>query len=236
MPTPSAIPPLRAIVFDLDDTLYPERQYVHSGYRAIEAHLHSRLGMEGHFADWLWARFEAGQASGAFDAMSDAFALDLSAEQIGQLVEVYRHHRPRLKAYEGVTPMLESLARFRPLGLVSDGFLPAQSLKLDAVGLRGFFQAVVFTEAMGREFWKPSLAGFKRIADQLGVDHSQCCYVGDNPAKDFVAPRQLGWRTVQLKLPGQVHSHKAAPADGEPEAIVHSIQSLETLLTSLAGL
>jgi HAD superfamily hydrolase (TIGR01549 family) len=188
MPTPSAIPPLRAIVFDLDDTLYPERQYVHSGYRAIEAHLHSRLGMEGHFA------------------------------------------------YEGVTPMLESLARFRPLGLVSDGFLPAQSLKLDAVGLRGFFQAVVFTEAMGREFWKPSLAGFKRIADQLGVDHSQCCYVGDNPAKDFVAPRQLGWRTVQLKLPGQVHSHKAAPADGEPEAIVHSIQSLETLLTSLAGL
>jgi putative hydrolase of the HAD superfamily len=226
----SEISSVRAVVFDLDDTLYPERDYVHSGYRAVEAYLHSRLGKEGHFADWLWGRFQAGQAGGAFDALSDEFGLELSADQITQLVDVYRTHRPRLVAYGGIPALLETLAQYRPLGLLSDGFLPAQSLKLAALGLREFFTSIVFTEAMGRAFWKPSPAGFKKIAAELGVDHCQCCYVGDNPSKDFVAPRELGWRTVQLQLPGQVHSHKPAPAGGEAEVVVESVAELAGVL------
>jgi putative hydrolase of the HAD superfamily len=230
MATPTEVRSVRAIVFDLDDTLYPEADYVRSGYRAVEAYLHSQLAQEGAFADWLWDRFLAGQAAGAFNALSDTFNLNLSPDTIGELVEVYRTHRPRLTAFEGIPALLETLARYRPLGLVSDGFLPAQSLKLEAVGLRSFFQAVVFTEAMGRAFWKPSPAGFKKVATQLNAAHSECCYVGDNPSKDFVAPRELGWQTVQLRLPGQVHSHKLSPAGGEPEIIVESVAALTELL------
>ena len=108
------------------------------------------------------------------------------------------------------------------LGLLSDGFLPAQRLKLDAIGLGKFFDAILFTEDIGREAWKPSTTGFDHIRQQLGLGHEACAYVADNPAKDFVAPNELGWLSVQWPRPGQVHSHKAAASGGRPKLKVHS--------------
>jgi len=217
-----------AVVFDLDDTLYAERDYIRSGYRAIDAYLRQsfdidRLTHNGLVAgDWLWERFCGGEASGAFDALSETFDLALTREDIGQLVEVYRTHRPDIQPLAGAVEMLASLkARYR-LGVLSDGFLPAQQLKLDALGLGDCFASVIFTEVLGREYWKPSPAGFEAIARELAVDHDACVYVGDNPSKDFVAPNALGWLTVQITRPGQVHAHKPAPPGGQASKVVHS--------------
>ena len=74
---------------------------------------------------------------------------------------------------------------------------------------------------MGRDFWKPSPRGFEKIGELLDVPHERCAYVGDNPAKDFVAPNALGWRTVQYVRAGQVHGENPPPEGGEPQVIVH---------------
>jgi hypothetical protein len=44
-------------------------------------------------------------------------------------------------------------------------------------------------------------------------------YISDNPSKDFVAPNRLGWRTIQLAYPGQVHAHLPAPEGGRPQFV-----------------
>jgi putative hydrolase of the HAD superfamily len=227
---PSDAADIQAVVFDLDDTLYPEREYVRSGYRAVAGRLRERLGCREALEDWLWQRFCRGESAGAIDALNAHFRLELSPEQIAELVCVYRDHRPDIRPYAGAAELLERLARRCRLGLLSDGFLPAQRLKLEALGLGRLFEAVVFTEEMGRDCWKPSPAGFEAIRRKLGVPHRRCAYVADNPAKDFIPANRLGWRTIRLLCDGQVHAREAAPPGGEPQATIASLDQLEPLL------
>ena len=228
--SPEAFGRLAGIVFDLDDTLYAERDYVRSGYRAVADHLQETLGRDEPFADWLWERFTRGQTQGAFDALSDHFALDLSKEQIAELVTVYREHAPTIRPADGVVELLADLRSKLQLALLSDGFLPAQRLKLEALGLGETFQRIVFTEDLGRDAGKPSPAGFERIAEELALAPESLAYVADNPAKDFVAPNRLGWLTIQLLRDGQIHAGKPVADDGAPGVVVRSVAELRSLL------
>jgi len=207
---------IQAVVFDLDDTLYSERDYVRSGYRAVAAAMSPEASA---VAAWMWRRFRHGRTERMFNAAAAAFGLPDDPETIARWVACYRQHRPRIAPHADVVEVLDALRGRVKLGLLSDGFLPAQALKLDALGLRERFDAIVFTEAMGRDCWKPSPAGFERIAAKLGVPHAACAYVADNPAKDFVAPNALGWLTIQWRRDGQVHADAPA-ADGGTARIV----------------
>lgn len=213
---------IRAVVFDLDDTLYPERDYVYSGYGTIARHLQDSFGRGEDFQSWLWNRFLAGRHKRAFNDLSDHFRLGLSDEQIGELVWLYREHSPEIRPGAGIVDLLRRLrGRFR-LGMLSDGALPAQQLKLDALQIARFFDAVVFTESLGPESQKPSPAGFEAITARFDAPHAACAYVGDNPAKDFAAANALGWRTIQYRFDGQIHAHKPAPPGGQPQIVVTS--------------
>lgn len=240
-PAPTASPgkltlPVRslkvdAVVFDLDDTLYPERQYVLSGYRAAGDWLRRSLGTEEHYEDWLWSRFLSGESRDAFNAISVRYGLDLNEEQIQQIVTVFRHHKPMIEPYPGIDELLIRLGEHAKLGLLSDGYLPAQQHKLDALGLGDRFDAVLFTESLGRDAWKPSPAGFEKLTGEFGVEPRRCAYVGDNPAKDFVAPNALGWRTIHYIRPGQIHGEKPAPEGGKAQTIVRTLDELVAALS-----
>lgn len=238
----------RAIIFDLDDTLYPERDYVASGYRAVAAAIVGGAHVPTYAArnpqpatgdqavptppleDWLWQRFLAGQAANAFDAMNEHFALGLSKEGVAELVRIYRGHTPAIKPFAGMRELLGRLAKRHCLGLLSDGYLPAQRLKLGALGLTTFFKRIVFTEEIGRDAWKPSPVGFELMTRRLAMPHTDCVYVADNPRKDFLAPNQFGWGTVQFLQEGQIHSTNPAPEGGKPQTVARSIDELELLL------
>jgi len=107
-----------------------------------------------------------------------------------------------------------------------------QKNKLAKLGLGNFFrpEAVVFTGSLGEGGGKPSPAGFEKARDALGVEDSACAYIGDNPAKDFLAPNLLGWTTVQVVRDNQVHSQKQAPEGGDPAFVVHGGDQLAVVL------
>ena len=224
---PSAGAAIRAVVFDLDDTLFRERDYVLSGLLAVA----ERLGQRDKFARWMWQQFQAGRRGDIFDALNEHFGLGLARADIAALVELYRTHRPRIRPCRGVVGLLRTLRRKgRRLGLLTDGYLPAQELKLSALGLEPLFHAVVFTEQLGREAWKPSTVGFEHIRRRLAVPHRACAYVADNPAKDFLAPNELGWLTIQWRRPGQLHADNPPPPGGGPRRVVRSGPELLRLL------
>lgn len=217
---------VRAVIFDLDDCLYPERDYVRGGYRAVADSLRDKTGRADDFAAWLWRRFLAGQAAGALDALNREFSLGLAPGQVQELVGVYRAHLPAIEPYGGMIEMLGRLRARYLVGLLSDGFVAAQRLKVQALGIERFLDAIVFTDELGREFWKPSSRGFELIAQRLGAEPGACAYVGDNPAKDFVAPNSLGWLSIQIVWPGQVHAGNVAPPGGQPAIVVRDLEEL----------
>ena len=222
----------------MDDTLYPEREYIRSGYRAVSRHLEAAFGPQTVCAwpmppaEWLWQRFLAGDSARAFNALDEEFHLGLSDGRIAELVEVYRTHRPAVAPYPGVRETLEALGGNLALGLLSDGFLPAQQFKLDALRLEPHFAAVLFTETLGRDCWKPSPAGFEAVRSQLHVDHVACAYVADNPAKDFVAPNCLGWQTIQYIRPNQIHASNPPAEAGRPMHVVRTDEQLRQALSA----
>ncbi len=222
---------VRAVVFDLDDTLFLERNYVRSGFAAVGEHLRLKTRRQDDFERWMWRRFLAGRSAGMFDSLASRFDLGLTGGEIRRLVRVYRRHRPDIRPPRGIEAVLASLRRRRlKLGLLSDGFLPAQRLKLEALGLEKYFHKVIFTERMGRSAWKPSPVGFESIRRAMGVPHAGCVYVADNPAKDFLAPNGLGWLTIQWRRSGQVHADKPAPRGGKPQRVIRSGPQLLRLL------
>ena len=232
-----AIQRIRAVIFDLDDTLYLERNYVRSGFAAVGEHLRQKLARGNAFEQWMWRQFLAGRREKVFDALSQRFRLGLCSADIAELVRVYRDHRPGIRPARGVEAMLTQLRRRRmKLAVLSDGFLPAQRMKFEALGLARMFRTAVFTEELGRDAWKPSPRSFELIRKRLAVSHAACAYVGDNPAKDFLAPNSLGWLTVQWRRTGQVHAHKPAPDGGRPRRVVRSAPELLRLLTGSSTL
>ncbi len=228
---------IRAVVFDLDDTLYRERDYVRSGLAVVARRLGGTDARARRLEQWMWRRFLRGQRREMFQALSRRFDLHLDRASIDELVRLYRRHLPRIRPCRGVPDLLTALRRDGlKLGLLSDGYLPAQALKLQALGLGERFDAVVFTERLGRDAWKPSPRGFQTMRRRLGVPHRCCAYVADNPAKDFLAPNRLGWLTIQWKRSGQVHAGAAAPAGGAPRRVVRTGPQLRRLLLGGAGL
>lgn len=183
--------PVKAVVFDLDDTLYSEKEYVRSGYRAVAQSMPQIADMEAK----LWAAFEAGQP--AIDAVLKAEGL-YTEETAAACLTAYRHHVPEIHLYEGVVEVFAALRqRGIKIGLLTDGRPEGQRGKIKALGLEDMVDAIVVTDEIGGPmFRKPSDIPFRIMQRLLGVPFETMEYVGDNPRKDFIAPKKLSMKSV----------------------------------------
>lgn len=230
--TTQASPQLRGVIFDLDDTLVPEWQYVRSAYAAVGRHAYGDTPAAQAAFAWLWQRFLAGQHSGALDALSERAASTGNLVSFEVLLEVYRSHLPNLRLSPSAVQTLKRLRRKGLyLGVISDGPLITQQQKAKALGLYQYVDHLRLTDSWGRQDWKPSRRAFEEIEQLSGYSGTQLVYVGDNLSKDFVAPQALGWRTVQFKRPRQVHALLPAAPHGDPQQVVRSWRALNGLLS-----
>jgi putative hydrolase of the HAD superfamily len=241
------VTPWRAIIFDLDDTLYAERDYVLSGFRAVARWAEAALGIPaapGYAAlERLFAQGVRGDTFNTWlaahhaptgDGENKAESATHSASIVAQMVEVYREHTPQLAPFPEVPPLLERLATSYRLGLVSDGYLAVQQRKWAALGLERFFGAVVFSDELGREHWKPSPRPFEIVTARLGVPPEAAVYVADNPHKDFLGARRAGLGAVWLRRPdGEYTTHEPATPDHAPTVTIAELAELEPWLSEL---
>lgn len=200
----SLSPPLDVVVFDVDDTLYLERDYVRSGFHAVDEWAAETLGVHG-FEGVAWSAFEEGVRGTIFDAALLGCGLEPTPDLVGQLVGVYREHVPAIALLPDAAACLARLRGRVPLAVVSDGPLRSQLAKVRALGLEGIIDEIVLTEELGAGYGKPSPRAFELVEERLGADGPACVYVADNPAKDFDGPAGLGWRTVRIRRPGGLH-------------------------------
>ena len=220
----------RAVVFDLDDTLYPERQYVLSGFAAVAAWVSCELGIASNTVyQELAALFFEGVRGDTFDRWVGRRALP--ATLVPELVKVYRQHTPALSAFPGIPDLVGRLRRRCLLGIVTDGYLEVQKKKLAALGLGQLFHAVVYSDQWGREAWKPSVQPFQVVLRQLGVLPEDAVYVADNPAKDFLGARRAGMSSIRLRhLDGEYSQMDPPSAAHAPDYVVETVADLSDLL------
>ena len=225
--------PVHTLVFDMDDTLYFERDYVLSGFRCVGAWVAETLGVEG-LGEMAIRLFDLGYRGHIFDKALEHVGINATPELIDSLVRRYRQHKPKLELLPDAQMVLEWARPRFALAVVSDGYLEAQRLKLTALRLESFFSTAMLTDAWGREFWKPSTQGFRAVSQAVGRTESDgYIYIGDNPHKDFIGPRNLGWRTLRIRRRGGEYADYEASAEEAADIEISSLDQLPDIVAPI---
>lgn len=225
---------ITAVILDMDDTLYDEVDYCRSGFRAVSTFIGEKYNTQpDKVFDALWAEFTSGNHTRTFNAALDRVGVDYNIEDIKYLVDFYRKHKPDIKLPAESKVFIEKLAEKFRLALLTDGFLPAQRYKVEALGIANYFEFIVYTEELGREFWKPHTRGFEIILEKLDVNAENTVYIADNARKDFIGPNKLGMKTIQFKRPNKVHLSPPPDESARPDHIANSMNDISVILKKI---
>ena len=154
---------VKAILFDLDDTLYDEKTYVVSGLWAVAEELEVELQTpQDQLAEEMLAILEDDGRGRVFDVLLKRYGA-YSKKRVKELVGVYRAHQPDITLFPDVSRVLGELReRNYLLGLVTNGLCVMQKRKVGALRIKPYMDAVVYPDKLGSDLWKPHPAGFRK--------------------------------------------------------------------------
>jgi putative hydrolase of the HAD superfamily len=225
------MPAIRAVIFDLDDTLYPECAFEFSGYHAVADAFADVLGDPDATRSELHELFDRGRRKQIFNELLVRRGLEGDLDRLVPLmVHTYRTHTPTIELHADALAALRGLRESFSLGLITDGHSETQWNKIDALFLRPRVHEIIVTSDIGPEFAKPHTKAFEMMVQCLGVEPPECAYVADNPQKDFVAPNELGWLTIRIVRDDGIYRDAEVAAGGEPDHTITSLGGLEAAL------
>lgn len=221
---------MRAVLFDLDDTLISEKEYVKSGYRAAAEAISPYIGESGEsIYDGLWALF-AESPQYVFNRFLENRGIAFQKEDILSLIRVYREHVPVIRFHGDV---LETLSGLREkgcfLGIISDGYAVTQRRKADALHAGDYFDKIILTDTLGKEYWKPSPKAFDMMREASGVPLDETVYVGDNPEKDFYISTIRPVKTARIYRQDGVYREREYREGVKETYSLHDLRELLTL-------
>jgi putative hydrolase of the HAD superfamily len=221
------------LIFDLDDTLYDEMTFVSSGMRAV-----ARYGKEAF--DWdeeashvfMLAHLQKNGRGKVFDEWLRSHGR-YSAARVAKCISVYRHHQPQMSLFSSAEHMLTLYKGKYPMYLVTDGNKVVQQKKIEALKLQPVFKRCLITHSYGIRHAKPSLYCFDLIRRAERCAWPSICYVGDNPAKDFVNLNLVGALTVRVSTGS--HASVVAPIGYDACVTIPNLLNLPSVLEQWNG-
>lgn len=224
---------MKAVLFDLDDTLYPEIDFVYSGFKTVAKYLQKSCGVDSD--EMLQRMVDLLRKNGrgkVFDDLLSELRLDIGAINIDAklLVYIYRTHKPLIRPFSDTSSVLNTLKEkgFK-LGIITDGTATVQRNKIASLGIKNLFDIVICTDDLGKDAWKPSLIPFQIALKLLKIKPLDAICVGDNLMKDFVSANTLGIKTIRTRQAGNNHY---IPED-HPDPAYHAIHEIQTLTNML---
>jgi len=200
-------------VFDLDDTLYNEIDFLISAYKAIA------IGIEPVNHVQLYSEMFQTYKSGG-NAFS--YIIEKYPEQsltIGKLLDSYRNHFPEISPRKGVLEMFSAIkSKNSKIGIITDGRSITQRNKIKALGIEHFIDETIISEEFDRE--KPHESLYKYLIDKN--PWGKFYYFGDNIEKDFITPKKLAWFCIGLIDKNNIRSfnHSKFPDDYLPHCFI----------------
>jgi putative hydrolase of the HAD superfamily len=210
------------LVFDLDDTLYPEISYVKSGFMAVAewGEKELKLDKKSSYSEMLKILNEHGRGQ-VFDLWLK------NKKHVKKAIQIYRRHKPDIKIYDEAKSIL-GMYSHSPLYIVTDGNKNVQSNKIKALCIASIFNKVYITHRYGLKNSKPSVYCFQLIKNREACEWRDIVYIGDNPNKDFVGIKKLGVKTVRV-LTG-CYKAQLVSREFDAETTINSLLHLEKVL------
>lgn len=225
---------IKAVLFDLDDTLYEEVQFFRGGFAAAAEWLANRGFSPPEETAALLTHFHLHE--GRSDVLQKlARRLGFSSDWIPELAQVVRNHSPQLVLSADVRDVLLRLRRKFKLGCITDGWSAVQRAKIAALGVAPLLDEIVIADDLGRAHWKPHPLPFQKCCAALGVAPAEAVFVGDNLERDGAGAANAGLKFVRLRRPGAYFASQE-PSEGHrvPDAEIQSLAELEATIETLS--
>lgn len=215
----------KVIVFDLDDTIYKEIEFLKSGYGSIINKLDEDFSIELNIGNLLKDYYNG---TNVFEKIVNH---NISKKvTVAYLLDIYRNHIPDIIInYTNKQTIVKLKEKGFILGIITDGRVKTQRNKLKALGINMLFDEILISEEFGSE--KTNENNFLHF--EAKYPEFQYYYIGDNIAKDFVIPNGLGWTTIGLRDVNSlnIHSQKVnVPIEFLPKFWVDSLEDIQVIL------
>lgn len=222
---------IKAVIFDLDDTLISEKEYIRSGFRQVSKKIAEEYELrEEYVYELMYSTFNE-DSKNVFNRVLDKLNISYDMDYIKELIDFYRGHIPDIKLYDDAKYIIEALYdKGIKLGMITDGYKVTQRNKLEVLGISDYFNCIIVTDELGREFWKPHKRPYEIVKDKLGFDYENMVYVGDNISKDFVTANKLGMNTILINREEGVYSNIKMDEEYLAKLEVANLLELENLI------
>ena len=186
------------LVFDLDDTLYDEKQFVYSGFFEVEnwisemSQTSSNIIYESMVKDL--------SVNGRGEVFNNALKIYFhkTKKNIKKCISIYRLHKPRISLEKDVVNLLIELGKTYELYIVTDGNKIVQNNKIKSLDVEKYIKKAFITYRYGLKASKPSLKCFEIIKNIEKINWQELVYIGDNPNKDFVNLNKVDAITIRV--------------------------------------
>ena len=187
------------LVFDLDDTLYEERSFVMSGFKAVANYMAEKnnLNIEDELNKLYRILNEKGRGQ-TFDYYLKDHKI-FTKTLLKKLIKIYRGHYPNINLTFEDRKVLSQLQKKYSLFMVTDGNKNVQLRKIQSLGIEEYFKKILISHRYGIKASKPSIYCFQKIINREKVDWCKIVYIGDDPHKDFINLRKIGAKTIRIR-------------------------------------
>ena len=224
-----------AVVFDLDDTLWPIAPTILRAEKAMAGWI--RDNAPDVAARWdvntlklLRASMIAANPALKNDVMALRRGTILAAfdecggsqAQAEQAFAFFRAERQKVTFYPDALPALERLSQRFRLGVISNGFA-----NVEAIGIAHHFETVVSAHEVGIS--KPDPQIYQACAERMGLAPERMLYVGDDPANDIIGPEAAGLNAAWINRSGDAWPEILGGSGSSASSPVNEFRDLEAL-------
>jgi len=216
------INPKSFFIFDLDDTLFREIDFLKSAYSNISSSLSKTLKLD--LYELMLSKFQ--NRENVFRWLIEQYQGIMPELTIEWLLKEYREHMPEICLSEATAAFIKNLnSRHVPMGLITDGRGVTQRNKLKALGITDYFKDIIISEEFGSE--KPDERNYLYFQNKyVGMNFY---FIGDNTSKDFIVPSKLGWTTICIKDTGHHIHQQCFNNQPVPDFIIGGFEEIEII-------
>ena len=222
---------IKAVIFDLDNTLYDQREYIKLLLKLISRIISQEYGLESEKNyHWLidhWIK-KGPFYKYYFDDVVTHF--DLKKEEIRRFIDISQTFKPdTMQLYPEAEKVLSELKKKYRLFLLTDGNVLAQRNKIEALKISGFFEKIIFTAEFKQ---KPHPSSYLEVLNSFSLNANEVACVGDNPLVDFCSPNELRMITIRIKK--GYFKDEIGEKNHEAKTSILELNSLPSLLARLS--
>ncbi len=227
---------IKNIIFDLDDTLYPQTEYtkqcMYNSCRIIRKYFDIQTEVLHNAIDRILSK-NGIESRHNYDDLWEYLNID-GKNYMPEILEAFHNAQPQIKLFENTENILKKLSDLGyTLSIITDGPIKVQSYKIKKLKIEEYFTKIIYTENFGSTGRKPSSIAFKTLLSELNTLANECIYVGNDPKRDFIPAKEVGMHSIRI-LQGEYKKLRLTE-DYEAEFEINNVSEIYNILRRLDG-